>query len=655
MKRAYYSNTISNFVKENLNSILGQLGRNHTNRSLEELQMNAWIKQIEILKDELKDIVGSIYFEFAIPRMGKRVDNIIIVDDCVFVVEFKVGDDSYGKHAEAQVIDYCLDLKNFHEGSHHIKLIPILIATNAEPYNVDVLKTIEHLEVAKCNKTGVRKVINEFTQFLNNKIDIKEWENSIYKPTPTIIEAAQALYKGHNVKEISRSDSGKINLTKTSDYINKIIEESKLNKRKSICFVTGVPGAGKTLAGLSIANERMKADKDEHAVFLSGNGPLVDVLREALARDFVLTSKEKGERVTKEEAKRKTNTFIQNIHHFRDEYINYSVEPTEKVVVFDEAQRAWTQKQVSSFMKRKKGIEDFAMSEPEFLIDVMNRHKGWCTIICLIGGGQEINTGEAGLVEWINAFEKNYKDWDIHFSNSIVNSPNYIKTEIQRKWLMENGISETDLHLAVSIRSFRSEQVSDFVHQLLELNLNNTKKLFSEMKSSFPIFLTRNMEVAKNWLREESKGTERTGLVASSGARRLKALGFDVKNEISAPNWFLNKSEDIRSSYFLEDIATEFDIQGLEIDRTCLLWGANFHINKEEWKYQNFKGSKWMNINQEVSRNYLKNTYRVLLTRARQGMVIFIPVGSDIDHTRPSEFYDGTYKYLKEIGIEELL
>ncbi|MCL7763254.1 DUF2075 domain-containing protein [Polaribacter sp. Z014] len=654
MNRAYYKNTISEFLTEDSNSVLGQLSLNHTNRSLEDLQKNAWVKQIEILKNELKGIIGSIYFEFQIPRMGKRVDNIIIIDDCVFVVEFKVGDETYGKHAEVQVIDYCLDLKNFHEGSHFVKLIPVLIATNAETYSTDLDKVIEHRQVAKCNKSGIKNIIELFIQNSKGKIDITTWENSIYKPTPTIVEAAKALYKGHKVEEISRHDSEKINLDKTSNYINEVIENSKLNNKKSICFVTGVPGAGKTLAGLSIANERMLADEDEHAVFLSGNGPLVDVLREALARDFVITSKENGEPVTKENAKRRTSTFIQNIHHFRDEYLKHNVEPTEKVVVFDEAQRAWTKKQVSSFMKRKKGIEDFAMSEPEFLIDVMNRHKDWCTIVCLIGGGQEINTGEAGLEEWINAFQNNYKDWDIHFSNSIVNSPNYIKTETQRKWLMEKGISEVDLHLAVSVRSFRSEQVSEFVYELLELNLDKTKKIYANIKKSFPIFLTRDIDIAKKWLRNESKGSERTGLIASSGARRLKALGLDVKNEISAPNWFLNSSDDIRSSYFLEDIATEFDIQGLEIDRTCLIWGANFHIDNNDWKHQSFKGTKWMNINQEVSKNYLKNTYRVLLTRARQGVIIFIPSGSDLDHTRPSVFYDGTYSYLKGIGIEEL-
>lgn len=656
MQRAYYKNSISNFIEEKSNSILGKLSLNHSNRSLEDLQKNAWVKQIEILKTQLKGIQGSVYFEFQIPRMGKRVDNIIIVGDCVFVLEFKVGDDSYGKHAEIQVIDYCLDLKNFHEGSHNVKLIPILLATNANFRTNNLNEVLNLNEVAKCNKIGLTDVIQKFT-FNNskNRIDTKIWENSIYKPTPTIIELAQALYKGHKVDEISRHDSDKITLKKTSDYINRVIEDSKLNNKKSICFITGVPGAGKTLAGLTLANERMLAAEDEHAVFLSGNGPLVEVLREALARDLVLTSKDNGKKITKDSAKRRTNTFIQNIHHFRDEYIEPDLEPTEKVVVFDEAQRAWTKKQVGAFMKRKKGIENFAMSEPEFLIDVMNRHKDWCTVICLIGGGQEINTGEAGLEEWVNALQNNFKDWEIHFSNSIVDSLNYIKTETQKIWLKQNGFAENNLHLSVSVRSFRSEKISEFVFQLLELNLEKSKRIFSEIKNSFPIILTRDLEAAKRWLRDESKGSERYGLIASSGARRLKSIGLDVKNEISASNWFLNSKDDIRSSYFLEDIATEFDIQGLEIDYTCLIWGANFHIHNNEWKYQSFKGTKWMNINQEVTKRYLKNTYRVLLTRARQGMIIFVPNGSDIDHTRPNSFYDETYNYFKEIGIKEIL
>ncbi len=654
MNRAYYKNSISKFIAEDNNSTLGQLSLNHSNRLLEDLQKNAWVKQIEILKEQLSEFEGQIYFEFAIPRMGKRVDNIIIINDSIFVVEFKVGDGGFENYAQAQVLDYTLDLKNFHEGSHNAKLIPVLVATNAENQPIEIENTLNHKTVVKINKASLKYVLKDFTQDSSNYIDYENWESSIYKPTPTIIEAAQALYKGHNVEEISRSDSGAINLSKTANCLNRIIDYSKNNKRKTICFVTGVPGAGKTLAGLNIANERLKADEGEHAVFLSGNGPLVDVLREALARDLVKNSKENREPITKENAKRETNAFIQNIHHFRDEYLKYNIEPTEKVVVFDEAQRAWNKKQVSSFMKRKKGIENFEMSEPEFLINVMNRHKNWCTIICLIGGGQEINTGEAGLEEWINAFQYKFKDWNVHYSNLITDSKNYIRTLEQKNWLSNNANSESDLHLSVSVRSFRSEKSSAFVHKLLELNTKESRELYKEIKEDFPIKITRKLSKAKDWIRKQAKGSERIGVIASSGAKRLRPLGINVKNEISAPNWFLNDKKDIRSSYFLEEIATEFDIQGLEIDWSCLAWGANFYIENNKWNFQNFKGSKWQNINQEISKSYLKNTYRVLLTRARQGMVIYLPKGSEIDHTRPDYFYDGTWSYLKEIGIEEI-
>ena len=655
MKRAYYSNSISEFIKDDNSKILGELSLHHTH-ALEELQRNAWIGQIEILKDQLQDFAnGQVYFEFAIPRMGKRVDNIVIIDNVVFILEFKVGDFKYGNIAVDQVIDYTLDLKNFHEGSHHSNLIPILIATNADDFQNDQEFIDNLLTAAKTNKNNLGQYLKSV---LNNSkgdhIDSFYWENSIYKPTPTIVEAAQALYKGHNVLEISRSDAGAINLTKTANCLNQVIEYSKANSKKSICFVTGVPGAGKTLAGLNIANERMKSAKDEHAVFLSGNGPLVEVLREALTRDEVKTSKEKGIPLTKKQAAIKSNAFIQNIHHFRDDNLISKKAPVEKVVVFDEAQRAWTNEKTSSFMKIKKGKENFNMSEPEFLIDVMDRHEDWCVIICLIGGGQEINTGEAGLEEWVKALKEHYSEWDIHYSDLIVENNNYLKSQEFRTWIKSNGISQVDLHLAVSIRSFRTEQLSNFVHELLEINAIETKKLFQEIKNVYPIVVTRDLNIAKKWLRNKSKGTERTGIVGSSGARRLRTNSLDVKNEISPSNWFLNNKNDVRSSYFLEVVATEFDIQGLEIDWVCLAWGANFYFNNNEWNYQNFNGTKWQNINQEITREYLKNTYRVLLTRARQGMVIYIPESSEIDHTRPKKFYENTFNYLKEIGIEVL-
>jgi hypothetical protein len=652
MNRSYYQNTINNFLKEDSNSIFGQLAQNHQH-DLEELQKNAWLQQIRILKSGLTDFEGNIYFEFSIPRMGKRVDNILIIKDFIFVIEFKVGDVHYTQDAQYQTIDYCLDLKNFHEGSHNKTIIPLLVATRAQNTLNNIESAIAFEKSTLCNSENFANVIKEVisTQKAVEEINISDWENSTYKPTPTIIEAAQALYKGHNVEEISRSDSGAINLSRTAATINKIIEETKIKKEKSICFLTGVPGAGKTLAGLNVANERLKKDESEHSVFLSGNGPLVDVLREALTRDSVETAKQNGDKITRSTAEREAKAFIQNIHHFRDDNLGSEKSPIEKVVVFDEAQRAWQKEQVSKFMKTKKGIEDFEMSEPEYLISVMDRHQDWCTIVCLIGGGQEINTGEAGVSEWIESLRKKYPDWNIYYSDKILSEKTtYLNDEILLDWLETDGKQESDLHLAVSLRSFRSEKVALLVQYILENESDKAKLVYDSIKENYPVRLTRDLKKAKGWIKEMAKGTERIGVVASSGGRRLRADGIDVKNEIKPANWFLNGKDDVRSSYYLEEVATEFDIQGLEIDYTCVGWDINLYF-ENEWKHQNFKGSRWQKINQQSAKNYLLNSYRVLLTRARQGMVIYVPEVHGNDQTRPKKLYDDTFNYLEKCGL----
>ncbi|WP_421942509.1 DUF2075 domain-containing protein [Pedobacter sp.] len=653
MKRSYYQNTTQFFLAEDKNSIFGQLAKKHQH-DLEDQQKNAWLKQIDFLKTWLKNIDGVIYFEFSIPRMGKRVDNILIIKNLIFVIEFKVGDTQYTKDAQYQTIDYCLDLLNFHEGSHGKTIIPILVATKAPNILNEIHSAMRLDNCILCNSENfdinLKSILENIT--VTQNINISDWENSTYKPTPTIIEAAQALYKGHNVQEISRNDSGAINLSRTSKAINSIIEAAKINKQKSICFLTGVPGAGKTLAGLNIANERLKADETEHSVFLSGNGPLVDVLREALTRDSVQTAKDNGEKLKRTDAERKAKAFIQNIHHFRDDNLNTDKAPTEKVVVFDEAQRAWQKEQVSKFMKTKKGIDDFEMSEPEYLISVMNRHEDWCTIVCLIGGGQEINTGEAGVSEWINSLKHKYPNWNVYYSDKILSEKTtYLNDKLLLDWLQINGTKEADLHLAVSLRSFRSEKIASFIQNLLENEPNKAKEILDTVKTNYPILLTRDLSKAKKWIKQQAKGTERIGIVASSGGRRLRAEGINVKNEIEPSNWFLNQQNDVRSSYYLEEVATEFDIQGLEIDFTCVAWDINLFHGNNQWNYQNFKGSKWQKINQDSAKNYLLNSYRVLLTRARQGMIIFVPAVDDLDETRPKKYYDETYEYLKQCGL----
>jgi hypothetical protein len=652
--RACYSNHILGFLSDSAESILGSLTANYPHSTLEDLQINAWVEQVKILKNQLAELKdGHILFEYSIPRMGKRVDNILLIDGIVFVLEFKVGESYYPLYALDQVLDYALDLKNFHEQSHTKRVVPILISTNASNY-INIIQPFEDsvFQPLRTNKTELMNVINWVSaEHRDGHLDAVAWQQSIYKPTPTIIEAAQALYKGHSVQEISRSDGGAINLSRTSDAIAKIIDDSKLHNRKSICFITGVPGAGKTLAGLNIANERHNVDEDEHAVFLSGNGPLVQVLQEALARNEVQDKKGTPEEITKNEALRHTKVFIQNIHHYRDDALQTNEPPIGQVAVFDEAQRAWTLEQTSSFMKRKKGILDFTMSEPDFLIGVMDRHDDWAIIICLIGGGQEINTGEAGLPEWFSALQKNHPDWNVYVSDKLTDFEYTRDIDLFSKIQPDKLHIQPDLHLAVSVRSFRSEKVSALVKTILDVDANKAQGLFSSLRDNYPIVLTRSLQTARAWLKKKSRGTERHGLVASSGAIRLKPFGVHVKSKVDPPNWFLNDKEDIRSSYFLEEAATEFDIQGLELDWTCVCWDADLRFNNRQWQYKSFRGTSWNNVNDDIRKLYLKNAYRVLLTRARQGMVIFVPEGAPSDHTRQPEFYDQTAEYLMQCGI----
>lgn len=652
VKRSYYSNDIQSFLNQDNYSIFGEITTNDQ-FSAEDLQKNTWNREIEILKRELSQFLdGYIIFEYTIPRIGNRVDNIVIYKGIIFLLEFKVGEKKYPSYAIEQVTDYAFDLSCFHKESHNRLLVPILISTKAHSIKQEIRISKDNvLETICCNEYEIAKYITEVSlKFIQDEIIPDDWINSLYMPTPTIIEAAQALYLGHDVEDISRNDASAKNLNQTTKAINKIIDYSKVHNRKSICFITGVPGAGKTLAGLNIAVERQKISEDEHAVFLSGNGPLVDVLQEALARDDA-----KRNHISRKEASRKVKEFIQIIHHFRDDAISVDTPPVEKVAIFDEAQRAWDEQNLTDFMKKKKHIEDFNMSEPEFLISILNRHNDWATIICLIGGGQEINKGEsAGIYGWFDSLRNNYPNWDIYVSDKITDdeySKGHNFAEMTKN--MNVNIIE-DLHLAVSLRSFRSENVSNFVKALLDVDIDTAKRLYEQFNNDYPVFVTRNLHKAKLWVRSQAKGSQRYGLTASSGAKRLRKYGIWVQNKIEATNWFLNGKNDVRSSFHLEETATEFDIQGLELDWTIVCWDADLRFENGDFKHLKFVGTKWQNIKSADNILYLKNAYRVLLTRARQGFVIFVPTGDETDMTAKPEYYDGIYRYLKSVGIKEL-
>lgn len=654
--RSYYSADIGDFLKTPNEEILGIIHMNDTTAETTIQQSNTWQIEVEILKDQLSQFDGGrLIFEYTIPRMGKRVDTVVLYQNIVFLLEFKCGDTEYRMNTYDQVYDYALDLRNFQKESHNKLLVPIMVSTQAHMIENTIYERERIIEPLSCNSRNIAKTIRMVCAGYNEpNFDYVAWENSEYLPTPTIVEAAQALYRGHNVHDITRNDAGAENLTVTTDEINHIIEVSKANHRKSICFVTGVPGAGKTLVGLNLAIQRSDAQRGEHAVFLSGNYPLVTVLQEALARDKVEQEKKRGSRVSKEEALRSTSAFIQIIHKYRDSFVGNQHVPPERITIFDEAQRAWTHEMIAKFMKTKKGVVGFRFSEPEFLISTMDRHQDWAVIVCLVGGGQEINTGEAGLPEWFDSLRRAFPDWDVYITPQL----NDLEYRRDREWhnmIADLNIFESEkLHLATSVRSFRTPDLAAFVKATLDVDTGRAKELYLRIKDKYPVCLTRNLETAKMWIRKQCHGTTRYGMLASSGALRLKPEGIFVKNKVSVANWFLNGKSDVRSSYYLEDVVSEFDIQGLELDYSIVAWDADFRFDGTGWTYNSFVGNRWTNIASEDRKLYLKNAYRVLLTRARQGMIVFVPRGSDSDMTRKREYYDQTYNYLKDIGLLEI-
>lgn len=655
MLNYYLKDSIKSFLQKSNEEIIGTITlSNQFDSTL--LQNKSWEQQIPILKKALSGYDGIIFFEFSIPRMGKRIDSLVIIENVVFVIEFKVGEPKFLNYQLDQVWDYALDLKNFHKPSHDVVLAPILVSTEAKKSFLEISTTSHNDKLIlpiRSTKDDLAEAIKGTLQFFRNNeiINAEDYAKGSYSPTPTIIEAAISLYNNHSVDEITRNDAEAKNLKQTTSAISEVIDSAKSRHKKVICFVTGVPGAGKTLVGLKVATSHLDSEKGNSSVYLSGNAPLVAILQEALARDNVQREKSLGKKITKSSAKQAVKSFIQIIHHYRDAYLVNPEPPYDHVAIFDEAQRAWNKEQTVKFMTQKKNQPNFNHSEPEFLISCLDRHKDWAVVICLVGGGQEINTGEAGISEWLNAVYNQFSDWEVYISPNLTDSEYSAVDSI--KLLQSKSIVKynEDLHLAVSMRSFRAENLSMFVKNILDLDIGAAKKTLQNISQKYPIVLTRDLSKAKTWLKEKARGSERYGMVVSSQAQRLKPFAIDVKSPMNPVNWFLDGKDDVRSSYYLEDVATEFHVQGLELDWSCVVWDGDLRYSESEWKTFAFKGNKWQNIHRAERKKYLVNAYRVLLTRARQGMVIVVPEGDTNDHTRKSEYYDSTYEYLMSLGL----
>lgn len=696
--RYFYKSTIQGFINATKDEIFGQIALMDEGDSVSE-QKYAWSEEIDVLKQVLSpwmDEYAEIIFEYSIPRLGKRVDVVILLRGIIFVIEFKAGQSTYLQSDMEQVMDYALDLKNFHEGSHHRVIVPILVATEAKTVSHKLAFSVYDDRIynplmsnADTLQRLIDRVIENENAIPSEEDEFAHWAISRYSPTPTIIEAASALYQSHSVEDITRHEAAGAALEETTQFVLDVIQKSKQNEEKSICFVTGVPGAGKTLVGLNVAiqqslKEKTAPEEDRNlAVYLSGNGPLVKVLTAALAKDKQRKEREKGNKCNITDAKREVSQFIQIIHRYRSNMLakiklpieNRRLEidelksvahktaghgEVEHVAIFDEAQRSWDLEHLAGWLARggsrggMKKVPDFPMSEAEFLIWSLDLRKDWAVIVCLVGGGQEINTGEAGIGEWIRAMNETFPDWKVYISKHLTDKE-YAEGNVAELVGNNKNVQQVEqLHLAVSMRSFRAEKLSNFVHYVLDRDVVQANALYQEFKDRYPLYLTRELERAKRWLEGKARGSERYGIVVSSQAYRLKPLAIDVRLQPDVEHWFLADKTDVRSSLFLEDAATEFDIQGLELDWTCLVWDGDFRYTPDGWDHFAFKGSKWNKIRNKDAQSYQLNAYRVLMTRARQGMIICVPEGNSEDHTRLPEFYNTTYEYLKSIGIEEI-
>lgn len=696
--RYFYKSSLSGFINESIDSIFGKISRNDEGDSVAE-QKYAWSEEIEIMQEVLtpwKNENAEILFEYSIPRLGKRIDVVVLLRGLVFAIEFKAGQQTYLQSDMEQVMDYALDLKNFHLDSHHRTIIPILVATEAEESSQKLLFSVYNDRIYNPLLTNrnhlqglIASVIANENALPTKAEEFSTWAISRYSPTPTIIEAASALYQSHSVEDITRHEAAGAALEETTQFVLDIIKKSKERGEKSICFVTGVPGAGKTLVGLNVAIQQSVKAEDEPdgernlAVYLSGNGPLVKVLTAALAKDKQKKEREKGNRCNITDAKREVSQFIQIIHRYRANMLakiklpieNGSLEidetksvahhaaghgEVEHVAIFDEAQRSWDLEHLAGWLARggsrggMKKVADFPMSEAEFLIWSLDLRKDWAVIVCLVGGGQEINTGEAGIGEWIRAVNDTFPNWKVYLSKHLTDKE-YAEGNVAELISRNRNAMQVDqLHLSVSMRSFRAENLSKFVHYVLDREVELAEEVYLSIKEKYPIVLTRDLNKAKKWLEEKARGSERYGMVVSSQAYRLKPLAIDVRLQPDIENWFLADKDDVRSSLFLEDAATEFDIQGLELDWTCLVWDGDFRFTDTGWDHNSFRGSKWQKIRQKEAQSYQLNAYRVLMTRARQGMIICVPMGNPDDQTRLPKFYDGTFEYLKSLGIEQL-
>jgi hypothetical protein len=666
--RTYYESFIEDFVScKHPQDIIEFLTESDESSDDSELhfQKNAWSNQILILQKYLKDKKGYIIFEYVLSRVNMRIDVVLLMDNVVYSLEFKNNKTSFLDDDIDQASGYGYALKNFYESNRDKYVVPILIATKAPDIECSEgsdLGIDKLFSLFKANKNKMEQYIDLIRSKYGSEViyteeDFDNWIRSPFKPNPTIIQSARSIYMNNQVDEFFKFDAGEENLKITKLTVESIVKEAKENKKKIICFVSGVPGAGKTLVGLDLAGKTRNDKSGElpDAVFFSGNGPLINVLTEALGRDAFKNNPQKYP--NKYRAVNDVKAFIQDLHAFKQDIVSTKKETIdENVLIFDEAQRVWNEEQLEKWFT-KKGVNKsyFGLSEADLLLSVFNG-KDWGVIVALVGLGQDIHTGENGLGVWFKSLLDKHKEWDVRLSKEIFNQSADNLVEYADLLMNCSRVKEyPGLYLKTCIRTPRAKNLSEFSEALLHNDPEKAKQALAKF-DNYPICITRDLRLAEQFVSSNSSRKERFGKLCSSNSKILGRLSrfFDNIDNWHFANWMLDESGK-DSSNSLAFAASEFNIQGLEIDWSLLGWDMNMYYSNGDWHQQKMLTPKRFVESTEIQKKHILNTYRVLLTRARKGIVIYIPRTNEYEDVYGiNKFYDSTYEYLKSCGIKDI-
>jgi hypothetical protein len=663
---SFYRSTVQEFLGQDEEQILARLGIAYANRGYTSQytdQTLTWQRDLSSLRTSLEECVGKsdsarswgLLLEFSVPRKEVRVDIVLLIRDAIVVLEAKSG--SAVAQAKRQVEEYALLLHYFHKASADRRIVPVIVSATLSEVDLAALDRRDAFPqmssywvtpIVRSSWPGLSHLLVAIEKPQAEQLSAAVWDESPYFPVPSIIEAAMALRSGLSIREIAHSEASEHEIETVHQTIQAYVDRSRNDSSHAICFLTGVPGSGKTLVGLSLAHSDQ--NKSDAIHFMSGNGPLVKVLQHLFIRESM-----RGGAMAAQ-ARAEAKTLIENVHVFA----RYHTEdnpgpPSNHAIIFDEAQRAWNRAQ-----NKKKFQRDY--SEPEMLLRIMERHEDWAVVVALVGGGQEINDGEAGLEEWGQALAGAQKRWVVYASPEVLNGgPSTAGHRLFEDLARQKGVrTSSTLHLRTSNRSLRAEQLATWVNHVLEGRSDEAASL--RIAARFPLFLSRDLDEMRSKLQEQGIGENRYGLVGSSGAARLRRDGLEPSSTFHAEypwhHWYLAERTDVRSSYRCEVFATEFEIQGLELDWIGICWGGDLVWDETTgWQLRTLRHgpqSAWRLIKNIEKQMYRRNAYRVLLTRARQGMIIFVPRGDASDHTAEPGEFDSTSQYLVRCGVTPL-